>query len=141
MGRPPRALSSRFAAMAFLVANLPACSTLPPAGRSMPAQSQATVPPSSAVVPAQSVAGVLLTQSRAAQVAGDYAAAAESIERALRVEPNNAALWLEYAELRQAEGDLVQAEALARKAASLAGNDRSMQNAADRLLAEIQRAR
>ena len=46
-------------------------------------------------------------------------------------------LWLEYAELRMAEGDLEQAEMLARKTASLAGDDRSIQEASGRLLAEI----
>jgi len=92
---------------------------------------------SSASVPTPNASSVLLVQSRTARDAGDFGAAAASIERALRIEPNSAALWLEYAELRLAEGDTEQAATLARKAASLAGEDQSIRNAAERLLAQV----
>lgn len=110
---------------------------MPRASSSVPDQSTVTAPAASAAVPVPSASSALLTESRIARDAGDYAAAAASIERALRIEPNNAVLWLEYAELRMAEGDLEQAEMLARKTASLAGDDRSIQEASGRLLAEI----
>lgn len=76
----------------------------------------------------------LLEQSRQQQTEGDYAAATASIERALRIEPNNASLWVELAEIKMAEGDADQAEAMARKALTLSDNDRSIENRANRLI-------
>jgi hypothetical protein len=77
---------------------------------------------------------VLLEQSRDERAAGSYAEAAASIERALRIDPNNPALWIELAEIKGAEGDLDQAEMMARKALTLAGSDRSIMARAERLL-------
>jgi tetratricopeptide (TPR) repeat protein len=77
---------------------------------------------------------VLLEQSRDARAAGSYAEAAASIERALRIDPNNPALWMELAEIKGAEGDFDQAEMMARKALTLAGSDRSIEARAERLL-------
>jgi Flp pilus assembly protein TadD len=77
---------------------------------------------------------VLLEQSRDERAAGSYAEAAVSIERALRIDPNNPALWIELAEIKDAEGDLDQAEMMARKALTLAGSDRSIEARAERLL-------
>jgi Flp pilus assembly protein TadD len=76
----------------------------------------------------------LLEQSRDERAVGSYAEAAASIERALRIDPNNPALWIELAEVKAAEGDLDQAEMMARKALTLAGSDRSIMARAERLL-------
>jgi Flp pilus assembly protein TadD len=140
MGRTARELTHHIVAVAFLAAVLPGCGITPTAESSIPSDTSAAIPPGSGAVPTPSASAVLLAQSQAARDAGDYGAAAASIERALRIEPNNAALWLEYAQLRMAEGDAQQAEALARKAVSLAGADRSIREAADRLLSEAQQA-
>lgn len=68
-----------------------------------------------------SVAGsALLLQSRNERRSGDYARAAATLERALRVEPTASAIWLELARVRLLEGNFAQAEQLARKAESLA---------------------
>jgi tetratricopeptide (TPR) repeat protein len=77
---------------------------------------------------------VLLERSRDERAAGSYAAAAASIERALRIDPNNPLLWIELAEVKAAEGDDDQAEMMARKALTLAGPDRSIVARADRLV-------
>ena len=77
---------------------------------------------------------VLLEQSRDERAAGSYAEAAASIERALRIDPNNPALWIELAEIKAAEGNYDQAEMMARKALTLAGSDRSIMARADRLV-------
>jgi hypothetical protein len=77
---------------------------------------------------------VLLEQSRDERAAGSYADAAVSIERALRIDPNNPALWIELAEVKADEGDFDQAEMMARKALTLAGSDRSIMARAERLL-------
>ena len=80
-------------------------------------------------------AAALLEQSRGQRAAGSYAAAASSIERAIRIDPNNAGLWLELGEIKLDEGDPQQAEQMARKALSLAGGDPSVTSRAERLLA------
>ena len=76
----------------------------------------------------------VLERSRSERTAGDFTAAAVSVERALRIEPNNPSLWIELAEIKAAEGDRDQAEMIARKALTLAGSDRSIRERADRLL-------
>lgn len=62
----------------------------------------------------------LLIQGANQRRSGDYRAASATLERALRIEPSAPALWLELARVRLLEGNLAQAEQLARKAGSLA---------------------
>src|SRR5690606_38480494 len=88
--------------------------------------------PSPRVAPASLA---LLEQSRDQRAAGSYAAAASSIERALRIEPNNAELWLELAEIKLEDADAQQAEQMARKALTLASGDVFVAARAERLLA------
>ena len=76
----------------------------------------------------------LLTQSRAQRASGDDVQAAASLERALRIDPNNAMLWLELGELHLEAGNTAQAESMARRALTLAGSDRSIESQAERLL-------
>jgi hypothetical protein len=77
---------------------------------------------------------VLLERGRNERIAGSYAQAAASIERALRIDPNNPLLWIELGEIKLAEGDRGQAEMMARKALTLAGNDRSIAIRAEQLV-------
>ena len=81
---------------------------------------------------APSPSAVLLQQARS-----HLAEAAASLERAIRIEPNNPWLYLELARVHFASGNLQQAEAQARRAASLAGGDDTARRAAERLLADI----
>jgi hypothetical protein len=76
----------------------------------------------------------LLAQSRSERAAGSYAAAASSIERALRIDPNDATLWLELGEIKLADRDPAQAQMMARKALTLAGGDRVIASRAQRLI-------
>jgi tetratricopeptide (TPR) repeat protein len=76
----------------------------------------------------------LLRQSRAEREVGDYATATATIERALRIDPSNPALWLELGEIHLAAGNRAQAEAMARKALTLAGDDRALESQGERLL-------
>jgi tetratricopeptide (TPR) repeat protein len=71
----------------------------------------------------------------------NFPVAAASIERALRIEPDNPLLWIELGKVRQAEGNYSQAENMGRKAASMAGNAPRAQAAAWSLIAESLRAR
>jgi Flp pilus assembly protein TadD len=64
-----------------------------------------------------------LKSGRQQAAAGDYALATASLERALRINPRDAELWLELGRIKLAQGDLAQAESMARRALSLAGSD------------------
>jgi predicted Zn-dependent protease len=83
----------------------------------------------------------LLDQAHADSAAGRPAAAVATVERALRIEPRNARLWLELAKIRLAQGDPDQAESLAKRASELAGSDRPVRAAGWRVIAEARRAR
>lgn len=83
----------------------------------------------------------LVSQAQAQLDGGNYAVAASSIERALRIEPDNPLLWIELGKLRQAEGNHVQAENMGRKAVSMATTAPRVQADAWRLIAESYRAR
>jgi tetratricopeptide (TPR) repeat protein len=65
----------------------------------------------------------LLAQSRSARAAGNYPQANAAIERALRIAPDDASLWVELGEIELASGNQAQAATLARKALTLAAND------------------
>lgn len=76
----------------------------------------------------------MLEQSRAQRAAGSLPAARASLERALRLDPNNAAIWLELGELELQTGNSAQAATMARKAMTLAGRDARLSARAERLL-------
>lgn len=69
----------------------------------------------------------LLDRSRLDSGAGQREAAGASLERALRIEPRNAWLWHELAQLRLAQGQYGQAIAIAQKSISFAGRERRLQ--------------
>ncbi|HAF45759.1 MAG TPA: hypothetical protein DCK83_12725 [Gallionellaceae bacterium] len=71
----------------------------------------------------------LLDRARMDTGAGNRGAAGASLERGLRIEPRNAWLWHELAQLRLASGQYAQAVSLARKSISFAGGDRRLQAA------------
>ena len=81
-----------------------------------------------------SASAVLLEQARAQHDTGDYADATSTIERALRIDPNNPELWIALGEIKYDEGDRQQADLMARKALTLAAGDRSVQFRANRLI-------
>ena len=82
----------------------------------------------------------LVTQARAQVAHGDLPAASSTLDRALRIEPNNPLLWIELGRLRLAESDAHQAEGCGRKALALASGDRGAQAQSGRLLADALRA-
>ena len=82
----------------------------------------------------------LVTQARTQISHGDLDGASATLDRALRIEPNNPLLWIERGRLRLAESDPHQAEGCGRKALALASGDRSTQAQAGRLLADALRA-
>ena len=104
-----------------------------PSERSEPAPPR-DVPAARPQSDASGVSGALLEQSRAQRAAGSLPAARASLERALRLDPNNAALWLELGELELQTGNSAQAATMARKAMTLAGRDRRLTDRAEQLL-------
>lgn len=69
----------------------------------------------------------LLDRAQLDAGAGRPVAAGATLERALRIEPRNARLWHELAQLRLAQGQYAQAVALAQKSNSFAGTQRRLQ--------------
>lgn len=125
----------------------PAPESRPPA-ETQPVPEQPPVPESQPLPPPVVREPVLTPASRAlvgqaqSQLASkNFALAASSIERALRIEPGNPLLWIELGKVRQAEGNYSQAENMGRKAVSMAVNAPRAQAAAWRLISESYRAR
>ena len=88
-----------------------------------------------------SASRALVAQAQSQAAAKNFPVAAASIERALRIEPDNPLLWIELAKVRQAEGNYVQAENMARKALAMSINAPRTQSTAWRLIADSYRAR
>jgi tetratricopeptide (TPR) repeat protein len=82
----------------------------------------------------------LVTQAKTLMSHGDFDGASSTLDRALRIEPNNPLLWIERGRLRLAESDAHQAEGCGRKALALASGDPNAQRQAGRLLADALRA-
>jgi uncharacterized protein HemY len=67
-------------------------------------------------------------------------AASTTLDRALRIEPNNPLVWIELGRLRLAENNPHQAEGCGRKALALASGDHATQRQAGHLLVDALRA-
>lgn len=83
----------------------------------------------------------LVDGARADVAAGRLVNAAASLERALRIEPRNPRLWQELARVRLRQGDYAQAESVAARSSSWAGNDNRLRAENWRLIAQAREAR
>lgn len=100
-----------------------------------------TPPPSFKAKPVMSAAVSDLIQTAARQKeAGDMVGAAATMERALRIEPRNAHLWNQLAEIRLAQRQYSQAEDLASKSNALAAADRDLRRDNWLLIAKARRS-
>ena len=68
-----------------------------------------------------------------------YAKAAASLERALRIEPRNARLWHELAQVRMQQEEYRQAESLAMRSNRFAGDDNVLRSENWKLIAECRK--
>jgi tetratricopeptide (TPR) repeat protein len=109
--------------------NLPAPAPLP---RERPKATPATLSPAS-----KSLVGQAQTQRKK----GDLPGAAVSLERALRIEPNNPLLWIEMGRLRMDQHNYPQAEAMGRKSLSMSVGDNRTQSQAWLLISDALKAR
>lgn len=76
----------------------------------------------------------LLNQARDQQRNGKPERAAAVLERALRIDPKNAKLWSELAQVRLQQGKLDQAESLATKSNALVGGDETLRQRNDNII-------
>jgi tetratricopeptide (TPR) repeat protein len=127
----------RYAVAAALI--LAGCAT-PPAPE--PAKPEPAPPPPPVLAPKENIAiAGLLDSARSEAAAGNLAGAAASLERALRIEPRNPRLWQELARVRLKQGQYAQAENVAARSNSWAGDDKALRAENWRLIAESRRAR
>jgi tetratricopeptide (TPR) repeat protein len=146
-------LAAALTAAALLLSGCPA-----PAPRPSPLPSPVPGPPAAGAAPSVPAPGApaprppprenhlspatrsLVAQARTLSAHGDFDGASSTLERALRIEPNNPLLWIELGRLRLAENDAHQAVGCGRKALALASGDPATQRQAGRLLADALRA-
>jgi hypothetical protein len=83
----------------------------------------------------------LVAQAETQRRKGDLPGATVTLERALRIEPNNALLWIEMGRLRMDQRNYPQAEGMGRKALALSVGDDRTQSQAWQLIADSLRAR
>jgi tetratricopeptide (TPR) repeat protein len=121
-------------------APVPAPSTLPPPPPP-PAAPERPRPPQAPRENHLSPATRSLVNQAQEQLAhGDPDGASLTLDRALRIEPNNPLVWAALGKIRLAENDTHQAEVCARKALALASGDRAAEAEAGRVLADALRA-
>jgi hypothetical protein len=90
--------------------------------------------------PQSTVTLALQDEAQRAATAGDYAKATQILERAIRIEPDRAELWLELARVHLKEGDAAQAEQFARKALLYTGNRYDLEQQAWVVIADAKAA-
>jgi len=123
----------------------------PPQFPEQPSQSGTAQPPPPGQPPASAMrpqrqfrltpaSTALVAQAHKAANSGDFGLAAATIERAMRIEPDNPLLWIELGRVRLNAADYSQADSMGRKALSLATGDPHAQSSAWRLIADSLRA-
>lgn len=112
----------------------PASGGIPGTGPGTSPGSGSAPPAAPAPTPSPNVAIALREQSARAAADGDVGRAVSLLERAIRIEPRRADLWLDLAELYLRSGDPAQAAQLAAKARSLAPADRDVVRRAEGVL-------
>ncbi len=126
----------------LLLAVLPASCAVPERGPEPQPEPAAEAPPAAPAPHKENIAiAGLMESARSASASGDLAGAAASLERALRIEPRNPRLWQELARVRLKQGQFAQAESVAARSNSWAGDDRGLRAENWRLIAESRRAR
>lgn len=83
-------------------------------------------PESPAILPQGSIVQEISTQADRQMRQGELAAAAQTLERGLRIAPKDAYLWSQLAAVRLRQGRYGQAQSLAAKSSSLAQGNRAL---------------
>ncbi len=96
-------------------------------------------PPAPAPAPSRNATSTLLQQGRQQAAAGNYPLATSTLERAVRINPRDAELWLELGRVKLKQGDRAQAENMGRRALSLAGGNAELRSRCEALIAAARR--
>jgi hypothetical protein len=91
--------------------------------------------------PESSVTLALQSESERAAAAGDLPKAIQILERAIRIQPDKAELWLDLARLHLKEGNPAQAEQFARKALLFTGQRYDLEQQAWVIIADAKAAK
>lgn len=100
-----------------------------------------TPPPATRQFHLGAAATALVAQAHRQAAGGDPQLAISTIERALRIEPDNPLLWIELGDVHEAAGHYEQAGGIGHKALQLATGDPHAQSASWHLIAESLKAR
>jgi tetratricopeptide (TPR) repeat protein len=98
-------------------------------------------PPAQKEFRLSAASAALVKQGRAQSLKGEYPSAIATLERALRIEPDNPLVWLELGQVHLSARNPPQAESMGRKAVALATGNTSVQSTAWRLIGDALRAR
>ncbi len=126
----------RYSCIVILCLYLSACSSqenrpetlIPVEERYVPAEDKTELPAYSGDKVQPTVIASLIEDSNQHAAAGNTDKAIALLERALRIEPGNALLWHQFAQVRLQQSNWQQAIALARKSNALAGNDQVLKS-------------
>ncbi len=126
----------------------PPANVIPPAPPIQSPTDVAIATPSSSTPPpvmdnSQQTSAVqtLLNDAQKAVAAGQLDKAASALERAVRLEPRNASIWHDLAQIRLHQRNYTQAEALAQKSIGLAGSNSGLVKRNWRVIAASKEAR
>jgi tetratricopeptide (TPR) repeat protein len=124
----------------------PSGSAQPAPGTPAPGGEATPVPPARPAPPPRqfrlgAASSALVSQAHTQAASGDFGPAAATLERALRIEPDNPLLWIELGRIRLSESNPAQADSMGRKALSLATGDAAAQASAWHLIADSLKAR
>jgi tetratricopeptide (TPR) repeat protein len=119
----------------------PAPGTAPAEAAPVPAPGEKPYTPAPKQFRLGAASQALVNQAHQQSASGDFGGAAATLERALRIEPDNPLLWTELGRIRMGENNPAQAEAMGRKALALATGDPAAQSSAWHLIADSLRAR
>lgn len=115
----------------------------PPAPRPAaprPAAPPADLPPAEITREGNQAVAALLESADKHVKSNQLDKAGAALERALRIEPRNAGIWHDLAQIRLHQGQYAQAESLASKSANLAGSNRALQARNWKVIASARKA-
>jgi predicted Zn-dependent protease len=119
------------------VATPPAAPSAPKPARPAP---PADLPPAEITREGNQAVAALLDSADKYVKSNQLDKAGAALERALRIEPRNAGIWHDLAQIRLHQGQYQQAESLASKSNNLAGGNRMLQSRNWKLIASARKA-
>jgi tetratricopeptide (TPR) repeat protein len=112
----------------------------PPVRPAPPPPPPADLPPAEITREGNQAVAALLDSADRHVKGNQLPEAGAALERALRIEPRNAGIWHDLAQIRLHQGEYQQAESLASKSNNLAGGNRALQARNWRLIAVSRKA-